>query len=720
MARSNSGKSILYSDSITKTLLIIAGIILLYYCSAQINFSLGSKVYYSWPLWIPVGVLLSALLVSKENLIPSIFIGHLFGMGFFILVNSSASSLIFAPLLALVETTELYVAYKVFVKVISDKKIYNHTRNFTKYLIIIIIISIISSAISSFIMVMAYSNSFTKLPYIALKWFLGHASSYILITPLIIYWQSTSFVKWSAPKILEFLLLLFFLVIVIFTIFSGRFSASVIFFSPYVIGPFLLWSIIRFSNRVLTIYLTVISLIAILSTIKGTGPFYRESLYGTQILLQGFLFILYLSTFLLYATISELREAKNVLKTYKEELEELVEKRSEEINQKNKRLEEEIEFRIKTEKRLRELSQAVEQSPASVIITDKNGIIVYANPKFIEMRGYKQQDVIGKNPSLFKSGVHDQKFYKNLWGTILKGKIWKGEILNKKKNGQLFWESALISPILNEEGEIHNFVGIYEDISKQKEAEDEIEKYITKLGESEYQLQMLNQNKDKFFSILAHDLKGPFSSLLGFSEFLVNDFEELTLKEIKEYSNNIYDSSKNTYKLLENLLEWGRVQRNLIDLEFENINLLEIAKNTIELYSAEAKKKKIKLELKIDKDPYVYADENTIATVFRNLTSNAIKFCEAGDVITISSTPVNEGIEVTISDTGIGISEDDKEKLFRIDVHHTLAGTAQEKGTGLGLILCKDLLEKNNSEIKVESKLGKGTSFNFVLQRSVD
>jgi PAS domain S-box-containing protein len=569
-------------------------------------------------------------------------------------------------------------------------------------------------------MVLGYNNSFIKLPYIALKWFLGHSSSYILITPLIIYWQSTSFVRWSVPKTLEFLLLLLFLVIIIFTIFSGRFSASVIFFSPYVIGPFLLWSIIRFSNRVLTLYLTVISLIAIVSTINGNGPFYRESLYGTQILLQGFLFILYLSTFLLYATISELREAKNVLKTYKEELEVLVEKRSEEINQKNKRLEEEIEFRIKTEKRLRQLSQAVEQSPAAVIITDKNGIIVYANPKFIEIRGYKQQDVIGKNPSLFKSGVHDQKFYKNLWGTILKGKIWKGEILNKKKNGQLFWESALISPILNEEGEIHNFVGIYEDISKQKEAEDEIEKYINKLGESEYQLQLLNQNKDKFFSILAHDLKGPFSSLLGFSEFLVHDFEELTLKEIKSYSINIHESTKNTYKLLENLLEWGRVQRNMIDLEFENINLLEIAKKTIELYSAEANKKKVKLELKIDKQTYVHADKNTIATVFRNLTSNAIKFCEAGDVITISSTSVNEGIEVAISDTGIGISEDDKAKLFRIDVHHTIAGTAQEKGTGLGLILCKDLLEKNNSEIRVESKLGKGTTFNFILQRSVD
>ncbi|MCB0749791.1 MAG: HAMP domain-containing histidine kinase, partial [Ignavibacteriae bacterium] len=204
------------------------------------------------------------------------------------------------------------------------------------------------------------------------------------------------------------------------------------------------------------------------------------------------------------------------------------------------------------------------------------------------------------------------------------------------------------------------------------------------------------------FSILAHDLKGPFSSLLGFSEFLVNDFEELTLNEIKAYSINIHESTKNTFKLLENLLEWGRIQRNTIELDFQNFNLYDKVIKVVELYSMELKKKNISLEVNVDKNTIVYADKNTILTVIRNLFSNAIKFCKEGDVILIFSIKKNNNIEISVSDSGVGMAEEDLAKLFRIDVHHTSVGTAQERGTGLGLILCKELLVKNNGDIKVE------------------
>ncbi|MCB9249068.1 MAG: HAMP domain-containing histidine kinase [Ignavibacteriales bacterium] len=129
----------------------------------------------------------------------------------------------------------------------------------------------------------------------------------------------------------------------------------------------------------------------------------------------------------------------------------------------------------------------------------------------------------------------------------------------------------------------------------------------------------------------------------------------------------------------------------------------------------ELKKKNISLEVNVDKNTIVYADKNTILTVIRNLFSNAIKFCKDGDVILIFSIKKNNNIEISVSDSGVGMSEEDLAKLFRIDVHHTSVGTAQERGTGLGLILCKELLVKNNGDIKVESVLGEGTTFTFTL-----
>ena len=674
---------------------------------------------YTFPIWIPSGIIFSAVIIIGYRLLPSIYIGVFLSFTFFLQFSSSEiisnNTILTSLLFALAEVIEIFITVLLFKKIILRNDFISNSSLLTKFFILAIFSSSFGAILGTSIFTFFNISQFSNYPIAWLNWALGHLLAYMIFTPVILNWQSKSFLKWSLKQKIEVALLFVTMIILSQIIFGDLFPAAIVFSFPYLVIPILLWVVIKFGFREITLILMVLSIISIYNTINGNGPFFRESFEYSILSLQEYLVAVSVSVLLLHSAISKLRKTEKELRSYKTDLEIKVEERAKEINQKNQRLEKEIDERIKTEKRLRELSEAVEQSPASVIITDKAGTIVYANPKFLQLKGYAKEEVIGQNPRFFKSEVHNNKFYKQLWSTVTSGNIWQGEILNKKKNGELFWEMALISPILNENGEIFRFVGIYEDISKQKEAEDEIQKYLEKLSESEFELQQLNLNKDKFFSILAHDLKGPFSSLLGFSEFLVHDFEELTLNEIKKYSVNIHESTKNTFKLLENLLEWGRVQRNMIDLNFSNINLFEIANKTIELYSAEANKKKVKLELKLKNDCIVHADQNTIATVFRNLTSNAIKFCQSGDVITISSSKIDNDIQVTISDTGVGISEDDLAKLFRIDVHHTSTGTAHEKGTGLGLILCKDLLEKNNSEITVESSLGKGTTFSFIL-----
>ena len=232
---------------------------------------------------------------------------------------------------------------------------------------------------------------------------------------------------------------------------------------------------------------------------------------------------------------------------------------------------------------------------------------------------------------------------------------------------------------------------------------------------SEAKLREANATKDKFFSIIAHDLKNPIHNLINLSEILIHNFDSWDRETTNEFIQYINQSSKQGFNLLENLLEWSRAQTGEIKWHPKEIDLKEIQDTTVNLLSTTAKNKNIDLNTQIEEGMTAYADANMISTVIRNLLSNALKFTEQGGKVTIKAKKTIEFIEITVSDTGIGIDEEDIPKLFRLDVNHTTIGTAQEEGTGLGLILCKEFVEKNGGKIWVESELGKGSDFKFIL-----
>jgi len=238
-----------------------------------------------------------------------------------------------------------------------------------------------------------------------------------------------------------------------------------------------------------------------------------------------------------------------------------------------------------------------------------------------------------------------------------------------------------------------------------------------KLLESENNLKELNATKDKFFSIIAHDLKNPFNALLGFSELLENNFDSYTREETKEYINVIYETSQSLFKLLDNLLQWSRTQTGSITYHQSIFELYPIIKQEIELLQVNADKKRIKVKILVDEKTTAFADKIIIASVIRNLLNNAIKFTDVGGRVEIWARENFENIEVSISDSGIGIDPNDIDKLFRLDSTLTTKGTANEEGTGLGLLLCKEFVEKNNGKIWVSSKKGKGSTFFFTLPK---
>jgi len=255
---------------------------------------------------------------------------------------------------------------------------------------------------------------------------------------------------------------------------------------------------------------------------------------------------------------------------------------------------------------------------------------------------------------------------------------------------------------------------------RQQYIEEQSEELITQKDELEkanIHLSELNSMKNKFFSIIAHDLKNPLHSIMGLTELLILNFDKMPDEKKMHFLKMIMSSTNKSYSLLENLLNWARSQTNTLKYDPEMISIREVFEESFEFLLTELERKRITVTGgEIDYE--VYADKNMTLTIVRNLLSNAIKFTPEEGCINIVFTPNDKMVEIAVSDTGMGIAEENIEKLFRIDLNIATAGTEGEKGTGLGLILCKEFVEKNKGSILVKSKLNEGTTVTFTLPLS--
>ncbi len=225
----------------------------------------------------------------------------------------------------------------------------------------------------------------------------------------------------------------------------------------------------------------------------------------------------------------------------------------------------------------------------------------------------------------------------------------------------------------------------------------------------------LNADKDRFFSIVSHDLRGPFQGLLGYSELLLMTIDVANKETIRNMSEKLHKAAKSTFNLLENLLQWSMMQRGRMPCLPSKIKLTDMVNGTIALLDSNASEKNIRLFSALEEEFFIYADHHMVDTVIRNLTSNAIKFTSSGGSVNIAAERQDNLVEISISDTGVGISQENIRKLFRVDTHYSTSGTAEEDGSGLGLILCKEMVEKNGGQIWIESELRRGTSVKFTV-----
>jgi signal transduction histidine kinase len=306
--------------------------------------------------------------------------------------------------------------------------------------------------------------------------------------------------------------------------------------------------------------------------------------------------------------------------------------------------------------------------------------------------------------------------FDKVWSVAVCAPTAEVEKITSKAHRNELYTIGFIILILTAAG-ISLFIALYR-WTRSLELEIEIRKRVEEeLRESEEQLRKLNATKDKFFSIIAHDLINPFSTILGFTDLLVSEFESLDSKKIKDLVNAIDKDANETFDLLNNLLDWSCSQSGKIEIKPAIHNLSELIKDVVKLISFAANKKEIRINVNIDQQDVAFCDFNTISTVFRNLLSNAVKFTHRGGEISVISKNTKTGIAVSVSDNGVGIKREDIEEIFKIDSEVSTKGTANEKGTGLGLILCKEFTELNNGEISVTSEQGKGSVFTIVLPK---
>tara|TARA_R110000737_G_C14571911_1_gene484200 strand:+ start:286 stop:1548 length:1263 start_codon:yes stop_codon:yes gene_type:complete len=343
----------------------------------------------------------------------------------------------------------------------------------------------------------------------------------------------------------------------------------------------------------------------------------------------------------------------------------------------------------------------------SVFVKDDQSRLVLVNDAFCKMFGLPREEIMGKTLAEHVSPDERESFLKIDSQVLADGKENINEETLTVRGAETMIISTRKSRYVDASGK-RFLVGVVRDITASKKAEQA-------LKQSEMQLTELNATKDKLFSIMGHDLRAPLNNILGLSELLIEPLRKSDTEKSAEYLEIIKVSVKNTLALLDNLLNWAKSQTGEINYKPEKIDLSTTIRQVIELSDPIARTKNISLSQIASEGIEIYTDERMLKTILRNLISNAIKFTKSGGIIIVSVVLEKNQVQFSVSDNGLGISDEVSKKLFEVSANRSSLGTANEKGSGLGLALCKEFVTKLGGEIWLARKKGNGSDFRFTL-----
>ncbi len=348
----------------------------------------------------------------------------------------------------------------------------------------------------------------------------------------------------------------------------------------------------------------------------------------------------------------------------------------------------------KTELELRKFFHAVEQSGSSVIIADRAAHIEYVNPRFLRLTGYSEDELIGQNPRLFQSGKTSRPTYESLWQTITAGREWHGEFLNKKKNGELFWEEASIAPILDGRRMITHYVGVLNDLTERKK---------------------LDSLKDEFSGKVAHELRTPLTVIQWSAANLRDEIDGPLAPTYREEAERILGQVDRLQRLIGDLLDLSRLESGNVQPSLRAVDLMGVINDVTQGFQKSARQRQLEIAVQSSGIlPLLPLDRDMLIQILTNLTDNALRFAQSR--VTITAGRCTGGVQVTVADDGPGIGTEDQARLFsKFEQITRSTGPDGYKGTGLGLSICQELLRRFGGKIWVDSTLGQGAQFHFLL-----
>ncbi|EKD32336.1 MAG: Sensor protein [uncultured bacterium] len=361
-----------------------------------------------------------------------------------------------------------------------------------------------------------------------------------------------------------------------------------------------------------------------------------------------------------------------------------------------------------TEESALKLTKAVIQSPVSVIITDKNGNIEFVNPKFSEVTGYSYEESIGENPRILKSGKQSDEVFRDLWHTISSGKEWRGELENKKKNGDFYWEDISISPILNEYGKIVNYVAVKEDITDRK-------KLITDLIAAKERAEESDRLKTAFLQNISHEIRTPMNGILGFIELLQEP--DVSDDEQREYIRIIEKSGSRMLSTINDIINVSKIEAGIVSLQLSEFDIGKTVIDIVNFFRPEVEKKGIKLITDIphfEVNTILESDIDKVFAIYSNLVKNSIKYSIEG-TITVGFARREKVVECFVKDTGIGIPQERQKNIFERFIQADVNSKRSTEGAGLGLSIVTGYVKLLGGIIYLQSEPGVGSKFTFEL-----